>query len=262
MSEKIKLLIVGVGSAALLAFAAAAIWYVNSYSKSIGPDTYRSFSVTAEGKMVAVPDVANITFSVITQNGDLAALQKENTEKVNKAIDFVKSKGVDAKDIKTQNYNIEPRYQYYSCNPWIGGAVSPIPCPPPVITGYSVTQTVSVKVRDFKILGSVLSGVVEQGANSVSAPYFTVDDPTELQNQARKEAIEKAKVRAKEIADAGGFRLGKLLSIDEGGYYPQPIYFKEALNGRGGGVEPAPAPQIEPGSQEITVTVILRYAIE
>jgi uncharacterized protein YggE len=201
-----------------------------------------------------VPDVAHITFSVITQNGDLAKLQQQNTERANRAIEFVKSKGVDAKDIKTQSYTIEPRYEYRPCT--IG------PCPPPAIVGYSVTQTVSVKIRDFTIIGDILAGVVERGANSVSGPFFNVDDPTELQNQARREAIEKAKKRAEAVAEAGGFRLGKLLSIEDS-YYP--IYGYEAL-GKGGAGEAVrasvPMPTVEPGSQEITVTVILRYGIK
>ena len=62
--------------------------------------------------------MAQFTFNIITEGGkDISKIQKENTDKANKAISFIKSKGVEAKDIKTQNYNLEPRYQYYSCNP-------------------------------------------------------------------------------------------------------------------------------------------------
>lgn len=253
MHDKLKQYLMAAGVFALVALSIAALLYAYSYARAIEPSTFRSFSVSAEGKAVAVPDVANITFSVITQNGDLAKLQQENTERVNSAIEFVKSKGVDAKDIKTQSYTIEPRYQYYSCR--IG------PCPPPTIVGYSVTQTATVKIRDFKIIGEILAGVVERGANSVSGPFFAVDDQTALQNRARKEAIEKAKTRAREIAEAGGFRLGKLLSVDEG-IHPLPLVYGYENLGRGGAApEGAPTPTIEPGSQEVTVTVTLRYAI-
>ena len=65
--------------------------FTNSYSKSIEPSSFRSFSVSGEGKVVAVPDIAQFTFSVITEGGkNLTVLQKENTEKTNKAISFVK----------------------------------------------------------------------------------------------------------------------------------------------------------------------------
>jgi uncharacterized protein YggE len=254
-NEKIKQVLMISAALALIAGGAAALWYTRSYSQSIEPLlTGRSFSISAEGRVVAVPDVAQLTLSVISENGDLVGLQKENTEKVNNIIAFIKSKGVDAKDIKTQSYIITPRYQYCTSGS----------CPPPSISGYSVTQSVSVKIRDFALIGDIIAGIVERGANSVSGPYFAVDDPTELENQARREAIEKAKARAKAIAEAGGFRLGPLLSISEYPSYPIPYSY----GGRGGGgaefavPAPLPTPAVEPGSQEIKVNVQLTYSIK
>jgi len=132
---------------------------------------------------------------------------------------------------------------------------------PPEIVGYSITQSVLVKIRDFDKLGVVLGGVVDNGANSVSQFNFTIDDPTSVQDEARAEAIEKAQKKAKAIAKAGGFRLGKLLSIEEGGYYPQPTYaYESKAYGVGGGSDAAPS--IEPGSEEVIVNVTLRYEIK
>ena len=238
-------------------FGYAAVTFVQSYSRSIEPSSFRSFSVSAEGEVVSIPDVAAFTFSVLTQGGkDIGGLQRENTEKVNKAIGFVKSKGVEAKDIKTQSYNLDPRYQYFNC-PREGGS-----CPPPEIVGYTVTQTVSVKVRDFAKIGDILAGVIGNGANSVSQLSFTIDDPDNLQSEARTKAIKKAQEKAKAIARAGGFRLGRLLSIQEGGY-PIPVYEQYARSADfSGAPKTLPAPTIEPGSQEIKVNIALVYEIE
>lgn len=255
MSNRIKNYL-GVAAIIAMFMLAFAAWnYADSYSKSIQPSSFRSFSVSGEGKITTIPDVAQFTFSVITQGGkEIGKLQGENTEKVNKAIEFVKSNGVEAKDIKTQNYNLEPRYQYYSC-PKEGG-----PCPPPDIVGYTVTQTVLVKIRNFDKIGDILSGVIKNGANEVSQLSFTIDDPTKLEDQARAEAIEKAKEKAKSVAKAGGFRIGRLLSIEEGGYYPKamPLYGLRTETVSAG----APAPTIEPGSQEVTINVTLKYEIQ
>lgn len=240
----------------IFVFALVAIKFVSSYSRSIEPSSFRSFSVSGEGKVVAIPDVAQFTFSVITEGDtDIAKLQKENTEKVNKAIKFLKSNDIETKDIKTQSYNLQPRYQY-SCPPVFGERRT---CSPPEIVGYTITQTVSVKVRDFDKIGKVLAGAIENGANSVSQLSFTIDEPDTLQNQARVEAIEKAKEKAKAIAKAGDFSLGRLLSIEEGSY-PSPIFRAEA-KGIGGAGDMS-VPTIEPGSQEITVNVILTFEIE
>ncbi len=239
----------------ILAVGASAWSYVRSYGDAIQPSSFRSFSVTGEGRVVAVPDVARFTFSVVTEGGtDVARVQEENTAKVNRGIEFVKSLQVEAKDIKTLSYQIEPRYQYYSCPR--EGAVSP--CPPPEIVGYTVTQSVQVTVRDFAKIGNLLGGVVKEGANSVSSLSFTVDDPTALESRARAEAIGKAQEQARTVSRAAGFSLGRLLGIDEGGVRPIP-YYAEAY-GKGGG-DSMPVPTIEPGSQEVTVEVTLRYEI-
>ncbi len=260
MNNKIKNYL-GVAVIIVLLFTAyAALSYVKTYSRSIQPSSFRSFSVSAEGKIVAIPDVAQFTFGVKTEGGkNIADLQKENTEKINKAIEFVKSNDVDAKDIKTTNYSLNPRYQYYSC-PHPESSVTP--CPPPDIVGYTITQTVSVKIRDFAKIGDILAGVIENGANEVSSLSFAIDDQTLVQDQARNEAIAKAKTRALSVAKAGGFRLGRLLSIEEG--YAPVYYGYETMKaaGIGGGADSLPSPTIEAGSQEVTVTMTLRYEIE
>ena len=241
----------------LLTSAYAVISYVNSYASSIEPSAFRSFSVSGEGKITAIPDVASFTFSVITEGGkDIANLQKDNTKKINEIIAFVKSSGVEVKDIKTRNYNLEPRYQYFNCPVPISDGRKP--CPLPEIVGYTIRQTVEVKIRDFDKIGDVLAGTVEKGSNSVSELSFTIDDLDKVKNQAREEAIAKAKEKAISIAKTGGFRLGKLLSIDENGYTPFMDYGYQTMVKS---AESLPSPTIEPGSQEIVVNIVLRYEI-
>jgi len=244
-----------------LLVGAYSVWsYVSSYGESIQPSSFRSFSVSGEGKVVAVPDVAQFDFSVTTEGGkDLGSLQTDNTKKVNAAIDFVKSKGIDVKDVKTQNYTISPRYQTYNCYRPLESSVEP--CPPAEIVGYTVSQDVQVKVRDFSKIGDILGGVVTAGANTVSRLQFTIDEPDSVKSQARAEAIEKARAKAKEVAKAGGFSVGRLLSIDE--YGQSPAYYGYGMGGDMAvkSVAAVPAPTIEPGSQDVTVSVTLRYEI-
>lgn len=262
---------------ALVVTSVASLWYVHTYSRSTEPSSFRSFSVSADGKAVVIPDVVEFTFEVITEGGkNLAESQKTNTQKMNAAIAFVKSKGVENKDIKTQSYNVEPRYQYFNCAPATkvyyegSDAVSdvvisrsPRPCPPPEIVGYTVRQVVSVKIRNFEAVGDVLSGVVDKGANAVSGIQFIIDDPTIVENEARAQALVKAKEKAEALARAGGFRIGRLLSISEGGavpYYGNRLYAVESFGKDGDGIA-VPAPSIEPGSKEFHVTMMLTYEI-
>ena len=110
-----------VGSAVVIALIAGAIsvlWYAYTYSRATEPSSFRNFSVSGEGKAVAIPDVATFTFEVITEGGkNLADSQTTNTQRTNGALSFIKSKGVADKDIRTQSYNVEPRYQSFNCVP-------------------------------------------------------------------------------------------------------------------------------------------------
>ncbi|MBU2633540.1 SIMPL domain-containing protein [Patescibacteria group bacterium] len=237
---------------ALLVFAYSCFDYTKTYSKSVEPSSFRSFTTSGEGKVTAIPDVANFGFKVVTEGGrDISSLQEENTNKMNKIIEFVKNEGVEAKDIKTENYRIEPRYQRSECKEFV--------CPPPEIVGYTINQAIVVKVRDFDKIGSILSNSVNLGANSVSGPSFAIDDMEVARSEARDEAIKKAQEKAEAIADSADFRIGRLLGIYEGGAYAQ--YYAEGVSlskAMGGDL----APSIEPGSQDVTVSISLTYEIK
>lgn len=246
----------------------AAIVYAGAFARSIQPSSFRSFSVAGEGKVVAVPDVAQFSFSVVTEGGkDLAKINTDNTNQYNKAVDFLKSKGVAKEDIETTESSIFPRQQTYNCYQpvVVGGAVRP--CPPAEVVGYTVRKSVSVKIRDFAKIGEVMAGAVDNGANEVSGLSFMIDDRSKVENQAREKAIAQAKEKAKAIAKAGGFRLGRLLAIEEGGmmpYYDRGyVTANENLGIGGGGIMKAsPAASIEPGSDKVLVNISLRYEID
>lgn len=247
-----------VKSLAFVVLTLSAVMYVYYYGKSID-QTYsnKTFSVDGDAKMDTATDIATFTASVVTEGEkNVAEIQKQNVEKMNTINTFLKDQGVEKKDLQTNQYSLTPRYSYSNC-------VAGTTCLPPTISGYTLTQTLSIKVRNFDSLGNILSGVVLQGANTVSGVNFTVDDDTDARQVARTEAITKAKKKALEIAQAGGFRLGKLVSlyedagtsgVDNTGY-----------GGLGGGpqadVKSAVAPVIEPGTQQGTVHINLTYEI-
>ena len=243
---------------AVLAVGYAALSAAGTYGNAVQPSSYRSFYVTASGKATAAPDVAEFTASVVTEGGkDLGSLQSQNTTAMNKVVGFVKGEGVDQKDMQTSGYNISPRYQYCQ-NP----LSSVTPCVPTIV-GYTVTQNLAVKVRDFSKIGDILSGVVSNGANSVSSLNFTIDDPTSVQAEARAQAIQKAEAQAQEIASEAGFSVGRLLSINASNNTVQPMYdYAKTMSVGSAGGAAVPAPTIEPGSNEVNVSVTLQYEIK
>ncbi len=234
--------------------------YQQSYSNA--QPSKRTFNASGEGKAVAVPDIAQLTFSVIIEGGkNLSDLQKDNTNKMNAITDFLKSKNVDAKDIQTQSYSVNPRYQYFNCPPPKSDEESSA-CPPPEINGYTISQTVLVKIREMNSIGDIISGAVESGANNVSGPEFTIDDPTLLEQKALTEAISKAKEKAQRLSESGAFKIGKLISISEESDQPYPYPAMAAYGVGGSAPEMKTAPSIQAGSQEVKVNVTLTYEIE
>lgn len=131
-----------------------------------------SFSVKGEGTVVIVPDIAQFVLGIITEGGEnIAELQEKNSDVANGIISFLKESGISEEDIKTKKYNPRPRYQHFSC---FGSGRDGV-CPSPEIMGYIIDQSVGVRVRN-------LDDVVDNGANPVSQPAFTVDDPIETEN--------------------------------------------------------------------------------
>jgi len=168
---------------------------------------------------------------------------------------------VKVEDIKTTSYNLSPRYQNINCRfDGIGLSI----CPPAEIVGYSIRQRGTVKVRDFAVLGGLLAGAVESGANGVSQLRFTIDDRDALLGEVKGEAIKRAQIKAQSLADTAGIRLGKLLSIEDAytSYHDAPYGGGEDMVTMSVEKAVAPAPAIEPGSQEVTASVILRYGIK
>ncbi|MFZ2299815.1 MAG: SIMPL domain-containing protein [Candidatus Moraniibacteriota bacterium] len=243
-----------VKTGALVVLTLAAVGYVYQYGRFVN-QTYpnRTFTVSGEAKMESASDIATFTASVVTEGGNnVAEIQQQNVDKMNVINAFLKEQGVEKKDLKTSQYALTPRYSYQNCD---GRSI----CPPPSISGYTLTQTLTVKVRDLTPLGIILSGIIEKGANSVSGISFTVDDNTDARQKARTEAIAKAQKEARDIAKAGGFRVGKLISIyEDSGVTPgYPMNY----GGMGGVAELKAAPIIEPGTQSDKVRMNLTYEI-
>jgi len=200
---------------------------------------------SGEGKVYTKPDVAFVDFSVVTQGVRINDVQDANSKKMNKVIIFLKSSGVEEKDIKTTNYSLYPQYTYKNYKI-------------PQITGYQINQTVGIKIRDIDKVGEILQGVVEVGINKVNSLYFGVENDEELKEQAREMAIKDAKEKAEKLASQIGVNLGKIVGFSEStDGYPAPRYKGEL--GIGGGGE---SPNIEAGENEITVSVTLTYEIE
>ena len=222
----------------------------SAYQDSVWP--VRTINISAEGRTKVTPDIAETSFSVVSRGRNPEELADNNNQKVSAAITFAKGEGIEAKDMKTTGYNLSPDYQY---DPKTERNF---------ITGYTLTQTVSLKIRDLNKVAKIIGGLTPLGVNQIGGVQFTIDDPEKALAEARADAFARAREKAKAMAEANGLRLGKIVNVNEfSGGYPMPYFAgKDMAMGMGGVREMSvAAPTIEPGTEDIRVQVSITYAL-
>lgn len=205
-----------------------------------------SFTVRGEGKVSLTPDIAVLHAGVTAEGATVKRVQDELSGKMNAISAAVKQLGVDIKDMQTGQYNISPEYDYSE--------------PTQRITGYRANSNLTIKVRNLKNASKVIDAATANGANQISDISFDVDDKTAAENKARILAVSDAKSKAQAAAKAAGFKLGRVINYSEGETgFPRPYMMEKTTMM----TDEAGAPtQVEPGTNELTVTVSLSYELQ
>lgn len=202
--------------------------------------------IAATGESKRVPDIAAISAGVVTQSPDASAALRDNAARMSRVIAALKRAGVAERDIATSQISLNPQYRY-------GENV------PPTITSYQAQNTVTVRFRDVRRSGAILDALVSEGANSINGPNLMLDQPQAAEDEARRDAIAKARARAELYAAAAGLRVKRIVSISEsggfGGPMPPPMVRMEMASD-------AAQTKIEPGEQTIGVTVNVSFELE
>ena len=231
---------------------------------SLGMGEIRTITLSGHGEVQAVPDIANIYFS-ITKEAKTAKEAQDAVAKIeNDAILSLTENKVESKDIKTENASFNPKYEWQSevgmrlpCNEW--------GCPPSygksVIVGYEASESITVKVRNIDDVGVIMQDLGTVEVTNLSGPDFSIDDEDALKTEARRLAIMEAKEKAGVLADDLGVRLGKITSFSEGagGFYP--VFGKEMLMSADG-ASSTPRAQLPTGEQTINSAVTITYEIK
>jgi len=175
--------------------------------------------VTGEGETTAAPDMAILTLSVLREAETARDAMTANNDAMGKVLAAMKEAGVEDRDLQTSGVNIQPRYVYPDDKNGLKE---------PKITGYTVTNTLTVRVRDLDKVGTVLDKSVSLGVNQGGNLQFTNDNPEAAINEARKRAMADAIAKAKTLTDAAGVGLGRVIEISEQSFRPRPVPFARA----------------------------------
>jgi hypothetical protein len=209
-------------------------------------------SVTGQGRVSYVPDIANIKLEVLVEKKAAPSdAVKELNEKVNKVFEAVKKAGVAEGDIQVLNYTLSPQYDLVK-------EVS-------TLTGYSANQSILVKVRGVdkepNKAASVLSAANNAGVNRINGIGFEASNENELKNEARLKAIADARGKAGGLAQSLGVELERVVGWWEN--YIGPTAYDMSFDGKGGlglgggGAEPV----VASGAREIVIEANVNYLL-
>jgi len=207
----------------------------------------RTITVTGTGRVAAVPDLADIRLGATTTSATVEEARATDARAMAAVTGALKELGIAAPDIQTANLSLSPAYDYSSNTN------------PPRLTGYTLTNTLAVTIRDLAIVGRAIDGALLAGATSVDSVAFRVEDSSAGEQQAREQAVADARAKAETLARAAGVAITGIASISESAApLPYPVFRGEMAKMA---MADAPTP-VETGVNEISITVVVSYVIE
>lgn len=201
--------------------------------------------VVAEGRVNRVPDIALIRAGVVSQGATAAEALSANARQMASVLTALKAAGIADRDVQTATISLNPQYRYAENQP-------------PVITGYQASNSVSVRFRDIAKSGTILDALVKQGANQIDGPNLTIDAIDSAMDEARIDAVKRARARADLYARALGMKVERIVMVSEGsdggapGPVPQMMVRAEAKD----------STQVVPGEQQVSANVRVRFLLK
>lgn len=203
--------------------------------------------VSAEGRTTRVPDVATIRAGVVAQAPTAAAALADDAARMARVLAAIRRAGVAPRDVQTANVSLSPQYRYADGKP-------------PEITGYQASNSVAIRFRDIARSGAILDALVGEGANQIDGPNLGIDQPEAALDEARADAVKRARARAELYARAAGLSVARIVSMSEGGQNdggsPPAVYYARAMK-----ADAAPT-QIAAGETAVTATLSVRFLLK
>jgi hypothetical protein len=187
--------------------------------------------------------MAQVSAGVTTNGLTAAQALAANSTRMKAVFTALEKLGVPQKNIQTTSFFVSPQYTNGDNNN------------PRRLTGYQVSNEVSVRLEDVAKLGSTLDALVTAGANQMNGISFSIREPAPLLEKARIQAVADARARAETYAKAAGVSLGSILAISESGNEPpRPMYRMAAMAA-------PPSTPVAAGEQSVTADVSVVWEI-
>ena len=202
-------------------------------------------NVSAEGKIKVIPDEATIAVTVETKGNIAKDVKKQNDEKIEAVLKFIKKMNLAPADYKTQRVALNPQYDYEKKK-----------------HNYNATQTIEILLRDLSKYDELMDGLVDSGINRIDNVTFQSSKLAQYQSEARKLAMKEAKLKAEDYVSVLGQKIGRAMTISDNSqtYYPQPMYM--AMKSMEMSVAGAPRQTLAVGEINITANVSVSFILE
>jgi uncharacterized protein YggE len=206
-----------------------------------GAQTAGSIQATGNATINARPDQATLTVGVVTQASTAQDAAQTNAAASDAMIKALQAKLGSSGTIQTIYYSLSPRYS--------NGTNTQ----PPVIVGYTATNTVQVVTTNLSLVGPLIDAGNQAGANNIGGPTFGLQNPDPQMQQALSAAAKQALAHAGAIAAGLGAKTGAVISAQEGGSVT-PI----VMNAAGGAAVGTP---IQTGTVTVSATVTVTVSL-
>ena len=245
--ERMRALL-ALGAGIALAVLAAGCGDKTTRIETTGGQIQSGISVQGEGKVSGKPDVAKLSLGVTSDADTVQSARDKAASALDGIIKALKNDGVADKDIQTQQFNIQPQYDYNNGSQRL--------------RGFQVMNILSVTLRDINKTSQAVDDAVRAGGNetTIQGLSFTIDNPEDLKQQAREKAVADAKAKAETLAKTAGVTLGAAMNISETGFAP-PVYYDRSAAAGIAAPDTGPSTPIQPGELDVTVSVSITWQI-
>jgi uncharacterized protein YggE len=204
-------------------------------------------TVTGEGEVKAVPDMAYVTLGVEARKPSLAEARAQVTAAVERLLALTRELKIDPKFVDSTQLQVQPEYRWNEKDSQR------------VLLGYVVSRQVEVELRDLERLGALLERSVSAGVNVLGGARLDSTRRKELEREALAKAVDDARLDAEALARAANARLGPVYSLSASMAMPfQPKYMERAaMNVQADAAEQTYAP----GDMRFVANVNAQYEI-
>jgi uncharacterized protein YggE len=211
-------------------------------------------TVVATGSVTSPPDTAFVTLGIDTAGKSLTETRRQNSAVMQKVMERLNELKIEKQRIQTSAFTVSPHYKPPPKHP------SDAPAPPPEIIGYTVSNTVTVEVRDLDKVAAVIEEALSAGANHFHGLQWTFRNEQQSRLNALKSAAAKAREKAAALSEALNVTRGRLMNVTEASQVVRPfspVGRAMAAMEVGGGEVP-----ISAGEMKVEATVTLIYEIK